>query len=140
MGAQLLSHPEGVTLEGVHPVDRSELMTMCMDTLLLRVCSMSLSLGSRTSVHAPVQAMKCGHVYSPMSTIKQSLSVVMSDQVETLWVNFISVEWWLGNTLPRLNLTHQGVVSIGKVRNEVMGIGYLCSTHHSLQRRSIHSP
>ena len=73
---------------------------MCMDTLLLRVWSMSLSLGSRTSVHAPVQAMKCGHVYAPMSTIKQSLSVVMSDQVETLWVNFILVEWWLGNTPP----------------------------------------
>ena len=50
--------------------------------------------------------MKCGHVYAPMSTIKQSLSVVMSDQVETLWVNFISVEWWLGHPpLPPPHLT-----------------------------------
>ena len=49
-----------------------------------------------------VQAMKGGDVSAPMSTIKQSLSVVMSDQVETLWVNFISVEWWLGNNPPPL--------------------------------------
>ena len=71
---------------------------MCMDTLLLRVWSMSLSLARRTSVHAPTQAMKCGHVYAPMSTIKQSLEVVMSGQVETLWVSFSLVEWQLGNT------------------------------------------
>ena len=38
-------------------------------------------------------AKKGGHVYAPMSTIKQSLEGVMSDQVETLSVDFISVEW-----------------------------------------------
>ena len=86
MGAQLLSHPEGVALEGVHRADRSEetMLTICMERVT--------SPGRRTSVHAPVQAMKCGHVYAPMSTIKQSLSAVMSDQAETLCVNFISVE------------------------------------------------
>ena len=40
--------------------------------------------------------------YAPMSTITQSLSVVMSDQVEILSVDFIWVEWWLGNTPPPL--------------------------------------
>ena len=39
-------------------------------------------------------------IYAPMSMIKQSLEGVMSDQVETLWVDFISVEWQLGNTPP----------------------------------------
>ena len=43
-------------------------------------------------------AKKGGDVYAPMSTIKQSLEVVMSGQVETLRVSFISVEWQLGNT------------------------------------------
>ena len=40
----------------------------------------------------------CEHIYAPMSTIKQSLEVVMSGQVETLRVSFNSVEWQLGNT------------------------------------------
>ena len=42
----------------------------------------------------------CEHIYAPMSTIKQSLEVVMSGQVETLRVSFNSVEWQLGNTPP----------------------------------------
>ena len=45
-------------------------------------------------------AKKGGDVYAPMSTIKQSLEGVMSDQVETLWVDFISVEWQLRNIPP----------------------------------------
>ena len=45
----------------------------------------------------------CEHIYAPMSTIKQSLEVVMSGQVETLRVSFISVEWQLGNTPPPPN-------------------------------------
>ena len=44
-------------------------------------------------------------MYAPMSTIKQSLEVVMSGQVETLRVSFNSVEWQLGNTPPPLTLT-----------------------------------
>ena len=44
--------------------------------------------------------MMGGDVYASMSTIKQSLEGVMSDQVETLWVDVISVEWQLGNTPP----------------------------------------
>ena len=76
-----------------------------MDTLLLRVWSMSLSLGESgwsyiSTCPSPDEssAKKGGDVYAPMSTIKQSLEGVMSDQVETLWVDFISVEWYLGNT------------------------------------------
>ena len=45
-------------------------------------------------------AKKGGDVYDPMSTIKQSLEGVISDQVETIWVDFISVEWQLGNNPP----------------------------------------
>ena len=53
----------------------------------------------------------CEHMYAPMSTIKQSLEVVMSGQVETLRVSFNSVEWQLGNTPPpplTLTLTLMG--------------------------------
>ena len=71
-----------------------------MDTLLLRVWSMPLSLGesgwscvSTSPSPDESSAKKGGDVYAPMSTIKQSLEGVMSDQVETLWVDFISVEW-----------------------------------------------
>ena len=71
-----------------------------MDTLLLRVWSMPLSLGesgwscvSTSPSLDESSAKKGGDVYAPMSTIKQSLEGVMSDQVETLWVDFISVEW-----------------------------------------------
>ena len=78
-----------------------------MDTLLLRVWSMPLSLGESglscfsTSLSPDVSSAMMGRdVYAPMSTIKQSLEGVMSDQVETLWVDFISVEWQLGNTRP----------------------------------------
>ena len=105
MGAQLLSHPEGVTLEGGNPVDRSEVVTMCMDTLLLRVWSMPLSLGesgwSCVSTSPSLEessAKKGGDVYAPMSTIKQSLSVVMPDKVETLLVN--SSRWNGGWEIP----------------------------------------
>ena len=70
-----------------------------MDTLLLRVWSMPLSLGESgwscvsTSPSLDESSAKKGRdVYAPMSTIKQSLEGVMSDQVETLWVDFISVE------------------------------------------------
>ena len=78
-----------------------------MDTLLLRVWSMPLSLGESgwscfsTSLSPDESSAKKGRdVYAPMSTIKQSLEGVMSDQVEALWVDFISVEWQLGNTPP----------------------------------------
>ena len=70
-----------------------------MDTLLLRVWSMPLSLGesgwscvSTSPSLDESSAKKGGDVYAPMSTIKQSLEEVMSDQVETLWVDFIWVE------------------------------------------------
>ena len=83
-----------------------------MDTLLLRVWSMPLSLGesgwscvSTSPSLDESSAKKGGDVYAPMSTIKQSLEGVMSDQVETLWVDFISVEWQLGNTPCPLTLT-----------------------------------
>ena len=78
---------------------------MCMDTLLLRVEHVSEPGRAWAVVHQyipqsrRVQAMKGGDVYAPMSTIKQSLSVVMSDQVEILWVN--SSQWNGGWEIPR---------------------------------------
>ena len=80
---------------------------MCMDTLLLRVWSMPLSLGvsgwscMSISLSPDASSAMLGRdIYAPMSTIKQSLEGVISDQVETLWVDLISVEWQLGNTPP----------------------------------------
>ena len=79
---------------------------MCMDTLLLRVEHVTEPGRAWAVVHQYMpqsrraQAMRCGHVYASMSTIKQSLEVVMSGQVETLRVSFNSVEWQLGNTPP----------------------------------------
>ena len=79
---------------------------MCMDTLLLRVEHTFEPGRAWAAVHQYIpqskraQARMGGDVYAPMSTIKQSLEVVMSDQVETLRVSFNSVEWQLGNTPP----------------------------------------
>ena len=80
-----------------------------MDTLLLRVWSMPLSLGESgwscisISLSPDASSAMMGRdIYAPMSTIKQSLEGVMSDQVETLWIDFISVEWQLGSTPPPL--------------------------------------
>ena len=79
---------------------------MCMDTLLLRVEHAFEPGRAWTVVHQYIpqsrraQARTGGDVYAPMSTIKQSLEVVMSGQVETVRVSFISVEWQLGNTPP----------------------------------------
>ena len=77
---------------------------MCMDTLLLRVEHASEPGRAWAVVHQYIpqsrraQARMGGDVYAPMSTVKQSLSVVMSDQVETLWVN--SSRWNGGWEIP----------------------------------------
>ena len=84
---------------------------MCMDTLSNRLSSMDtllLRVEHVTTLVLVLQDMlepgMCEHIYAPMSTIKQSLEVVMSGQVETLRVSCISVEWQLGNTPLTLTL------------------------------------
>ena len=105
MGAQLLSHPEGVTLEGGTPCRQIWGDDDVYGYSVVQSMEHVTEPGRAWAVvrqYMPqsrrVQAMKCGLVCAPMSTIKQSLSVVMSDQVETLWVN--SSRWNGGWEIP----------------------------------------